>query len=166
MLVDAGRYQGAGVILRGRGVLTAFHVVGNGGEFTLTETDGTRTTSAIVRAWPDKDLALLAFPRSASEGTTLDCSPLIPAEEVMIFGHPIKITWVGRLGRIARRGSPPGMDDFWLIYAMALPGDSGGPALSRDGRLRGIMSRIASHRGLPVSLPLIIPAATICEALA
>ncbi|EFC81839.1 S1C family serine protease [Parafrankia sp. EUN1f] len=141
---------GSGVIVANAGtVLTAGHVVADGGAITLTFSDGTRSTATVASTDPETDTAMLT-PATLPQ-------PVVPATlgsrvevggEVIALGNPLGLTYsvssgvVSGLDRTAatESGELSGLIQF---DAAVNAGSSGGPLLDADGLVVGIVVSIA-----------------------
>lgn len=141
---------GTGVIVTGSGtIVTAHHVVADGGAVSVVFADGTRSAAMVAAADPKNDIAVLA-PATLPE-------TVVPATigggvevgvPVVAIGNPLGLTYsvsagvVSGLDRPAKtdRGRFSGLIQF---DAAANPGSSGGPLLDANGAVIGIMISIA-----------------------
>lgn len=150
---DAERGTGTGVLIVAEGlVLTNYHVIEGMDRLTVTFFDGTDSEARLMRAMPEKDLALLRVakvPDDAEPATLGASGDLRPGDEVVAVGFPFSIGpsvsagVVSGLDRVFRApdGRPPltGMIQF---DAAANPGNSGGPLITMNGEVVGIVTAI------------------------
>ncbi|MBE3205964.1 MULTISPECIES: S1C family serine protease [Parafrankia] len=144
---------GSGVIVAGDGtVLTASHVVTDGGAISLTFSDGTRSTATVASTDPETDTAMLTpatLPRPVVPATL--GSRVEVGGEVIALGNPLGLTFsvssgvVSGLDRTAPSTATESGELSGLIQfdAAVNAGSSGGPLLDADGLVVGIVVSIA-----------------------
>jgi putative serine protease PepD len=141
---------GSGVIITDTGiVLTANHVIADGGSISILFVDGTRAAATVAFANPKIDIATL-IPRKLPE-------VVVPAilgggvavgSDVVAIGNPLGLrasTTTGIVSGLNRRtnakaGSLSGLIQF---DAAVNPGSSGGPLLNSQGLVVGVVVSIA-----------------------
>ncbi|MFC3304534.1 S1C family serine protease [Ottowia pentelensis] len=151
--VELGRGIGTGVVIRDNGtILTNLHVVQEAEKITVTFADGTESPAGIVNVQPDNDMAVLRaskLPDDLQAATMRSTGDLQPGDEVVAIGFPFGIGpsvssgVVSGLGRAFR--SPEGgqiMSNLIQFDAAANPGNSGGPLITMDGQVVGIVTAI------------------------
>jgi S1-C subfamily serine protease len=141
---------GTGVIVTGSGtIVTAHHVIADGGAVSVVFSDGTRSAARVVAADPKNDIATLA-PATLPE-------PVVPATiggsaevgaPVVAIGNPLGLTYSVSAGVISGLDRPANTDrgrfsGLIQFDAAANPGSSGGPLLDAYGAVIGIMISIA-----------------------
>lgn len=141
---------GSGVIVNDTGlVLTAHHVVADGGTISIVFVDGTKATATIAAANPKTDIATLTpgklpevvVPAVLGGGVTV-------GSDVVAIGNPLGLRAstttgiVSGLGRSTKTttGRLSGLIQF---DAAVNPGSSGGPLLDARGLLVGVVVSIA-----------------------
>jgi putative serine protease PepD len=141
---------GSGAIVTEMGtVLTAHHVVSDGGSINILFSDGTKTTAAIAAANPKKDIAILA-PKKLPDvvvPATLG-GGLEVGSDVVAIGNPLGLrdsTTTGIVSGLNRStktkaGTLSGLIQF---DAAVNPGSSGGPLLNSQGLVVGVVVSIA-----------------------
>jgi S1-C subfamily serine protease len=148
---------GAGVVLNAQGlVLTALHVVDDGGRIQVQFADGTRATARVVRRQPENDIAVLGVDRLPQV--------VVPAvlggvanvgDAVFPVGNPLGLPGsltagvVSALGRSIGTGAGRSLKGLIQFDAAVNPGNSGGPLLDRDGHVVGIVTALANPSGQP-----------------
>jgi len=141
---------GSGVIVTDTGtVLTAHHVVSGGGDISIVFADGTKTSGTIAAAYPKIDIAALT-PKKLPEvvvPAALGGSVAV-GSDVVAIGNPLGLrdsTTTGIVSGLSRTtrtkaGSLSGLIQF---DAAVNPGSSGGPLLSTQGLVVGVVVSIA-----------------------
>jgi S1-C subfamily serine protease len=162
---------GTGVVVVDSGVvLTNLHVVQGSEIVRLTFDDGTESDATIQAVQADRDLAVLqadALPDDLQPATVRTSSDLLPGETVVAVGFPFGIgpsVSVGVVSGLNREfKSPEGEQEVTNLIqfdAAANPGNSGGPLVTLDGEVVGIVTGIlnpTSHRtfaGIGFAVPI------------
>ena len=162
---------GTGVVIVDKGViLTNLHVVSGARIIRLTFDDGTESDATITGVQAERDLAVLqadVVPDDLHAATLRTSSDLLPGETVVAVGFPFGIGpsvssgVVSGLGRAFK--SPEGeqeIDNLIQFDAAANPGNSGGPLVTLNGEVVGIVTGIlnpTSHRtfvGIGFAVPI------------
>ncbi len=153
--LDRGRDSGtgSGVVINEDGtVLTSLHVVIGAERILLTFHDGSESEARLVGARPDKDLAVLRarrLPDDLQPATLRPTADLAPGDEVVAVGFPFGIgpsvsagivSGLGRDHRAGQAGAP--LTNLIQFDAAANPGNSGGPLVTMDGQVVGIVAAI------------------------
>ncbi|MBP7567666.1 MAG: trypsin-like peptidase domain-containing protein [Burkholderiaceae bacterium] len=144
---------GTGVVIVDKGViLTNLHVVSGSDQIKVTFADGLETTASIVGVQPENDLAVLQahkIPDDLQAATLRSTADLIPGEQVAAVGFPFGIGPSASAGVVSglKRSfrSPEGkqeMSNLIQFDAAANPGNSGGPLVTMDGEVVGIVTAI------------------------
>lgn len=144
---------GSGVVIVDSGViLTNLHVVAGANRIELTFHDGTRSGALMTGAQIHNDLAVLQaqkLPDDLHAATLRSTAELQPGDGVVAVGFPFGIGpsvssgVVSGLKRSFR--SPEGkqqMGNLIQFDAAANPGNSGGPLVTLDGEVVGIVTAI------------------------
>ena len=156
--LNEGRSIGSGVVIVDDGmILTNLHVVASAKRITVMFHDGSESEALLVRAWPENDLAVLKAKRIPDDlpAATLGSSAnLRPGDEVVAVGFPFGI------GPSVSAGVVSGLDRVFLspkgkrvltrliqFDAAANPGNSGGPLVTMEGEVVGIVTAILSPNG-------------------
>lgn len=150
---DVERSVGTGVVIVDKGViLTNLHVVRDAETIKVTFSDGLESIATITGVQAENDLAVLQaeeIPDDLSAATMRSTADLAPGDQVMAVGHPFGIGpsasagIVSGLDRTFR--SPEGkqmMSNLIQFDAAANPGNSGGPLVTMDGAVVGIVTAI------------------------
>ena len=144
---------GTGVVIIDKGViLTNLHVVHGADRIKVVFYDGLEATATITGVQAENDLAVLQaakIPDDMIAATMRSTSDLAPGDKVLAVGFPFGIGpsasggVVSGLGRVFR--SPEGRQEMRNLIqfdAAANPGNSGGPLVTMDGEVVGIVTAI------------------------
>jgi S1-C subfamily serine protease len=144
---------GTGVVIIDKGViLTNLHVVSGADHIKVIFHDGLESKATITGVQAENDLAVLQaakIPDDMIAATMRSTSDLAPGDKVMAVGFPFGIGpsasggVVSGLGRVFR--SPEGKQEMRNLIqfdAAANPGNSGGPLVTMDGEVVGIVTAI------------------------
>jgi S1-C subfamily serine protease len=147
------RSLGTGVVIKDDGtILTNLHVVWGAKKVRVTFANGHESEAQMVGAQPENDLAVLkarSLPDDLEPATMRSTGDLAPGDQVVAVGHPFGIGpsvsagVVSGLGREFR--SPEGqhaLTNLIQFDAAANPGNSGGPLVTMDGHVVGIVTAI------------------------
>ncbi len=150
---DDKRSVGSGVVVVDKGViLTNLHVVSGAKRITVTFADGLEAEAHILNVMPEHDLAVLQarkLPDDLQAATMRSTGDLQPGDRVTAIGFPFGIGpsvshgVVSGLKREFR--SPEGkriLTNLIQFDAAANPGSSGGPLVTDDGEVVGIVTAI------------------------
>jgi S1-C subfamily serine protease len=149
--VEAG--VGTGVVIVDKGViLTNLHVVSGADHVKVTFFDGLESTASISGVQPENDLAVLQahkIPDDMIAATMRSTGDLQPGDKVVAVGYPFGIGPSASAGIVSglKRSfrSPEGkqeMNNLIQFDAAANPGNSGGPLVTMDGEVVGIVTAI------------------------
>ena len=147
------RSVGTGVVIVDKGIiLTNLHVVQGADVIHITFADGMTTTASITGAQPENDLAVLQahkIPDDMIAATMRSTADLRPGDQVMAVGYPFGIGPSASSGIVSglKRTfkSPDGQQEMRNLIqfdAAANPGNSGGPLVTMDGEVVGIVTAI------------------------
>lgn len=151
----AGRGIGLGtgvVIMENGTILTNLHVVQGARRIRVTFADGHESEARLMSTDPGNDLAVLravSIPDDLQPATMRSTGDLMPGDEVVAAGFPFGIGpsvsagVVSGLKRAFR--SPDGqqvMSNLIQFDAAANPGNSGGPLITMEGEVVGIVTAI------------------------
>ncbi len=146
------RSTGTGVVIVDNGtILTNLHVVVGARRIKVTFFDGHESEASMVGAQPENDLAVLrakSIPDDLVAATMRGTGDLLPGDEVLAVGFPFGIgpsASAGVVSGLKRQfRAPEGVRLTNLIQfdAAANPGNSGGPLVTMDGSVVGIVTAI------------------------
>ena len=144
---------GTGVVIVDKGlILTNLHVVQGAARLKVTFANGQQSDATLINVQPENDLAVLkaeTVPDDLEAATMRSTGGLRPGDEVIAVGHPFGIgPWVSRgvvSGLKREFRSPEGkrvLSNLIQFDAAANPGNSGGPLVTMDGHVVGIVTAI------------------------
>ncbi len=150
---DVERSVGTGVVIVDSGViLTNLHVVAGAEKISLRFADGTESGASLVSVQPEHDLAVLqakTLPDDLQAATMRSTGDLAPGDQVVAVGFPFGIgpsVSAGVVSGLKRDYmSPQGkrvLTNLIQFDAAANPGNSGGPLVTMDGEVVGIVTAI------------------------
>lgn len=147
------RSVGSGVVIVDKGIiLTNLHVVHGASRIKITYSNGMESEATLINVQPENDLAVLqaaSRPDELEAATMRSTGGLRPGEEVIAIGHPFGIgpsVSQGVVSGLKREfRSPEGrriLTNLIQFDAAANPGNSGGPLVTMDGHVVGIVTAI------------------------
>jgi S1-C subfamily serine protease len=150
---DTEKAVGTGVVIEESGtILTNIHVVAGADRISVTFHDGTKSDAHVVSIQPEDDLAVLktdTIPDDLKPATLRSTRGLNLGDEVVAVGHPFGIGPSVSSGVVSgmRRDyiNPKGkktLTNLIQFDAAANPGNSGGPLVTADGEVVGIVTAI------------------------
>ena len=154
---DAGKFSltgvGTGVVFSEDGMIfTNLHVVAGADDIGVVFADGTESEVELLDAQPENDLAVLrakTLPDDLRPATLRSTRGLKTGDEVLAVGFPFGIgptaTWGVVSGLRREHYSEEGrrnLIDLIQFDAAANPGNSGGPLVTREGDVVGIVTSI------------------------
>ena len=143
--------RGTGVVIIDSGIiLTNLHVVNGMRRIQVTFSDGTDAEAEMIGQRPDQDLAVLqakTLPDDIMPATMRSTAGLRPGDEVVAVGFPFGIGPSASAGVVSglKRDyiSPEGkrmLSNLIQFDAAVNPGNSGGPLVTLDGEVVGIVT--------------------------
>ncbi|NMM10174.1 MAG: trypsin-like serine protease [Polaromonas sp.] len=150
---SAERSVGTGVVIVDKGViLTNLHVVQGAKIIKVTFADGLESIASLTGVQPENDLAVLqahTIPDDLPAATLRSTADLAPGDQVMVVGYPFGIgpsASSGVISGLQRTFRSPGgkqqLSNLIQFDAAANPGNSGGPLVTMDGEVIGIVTAI------------------------
>ena len=144
---------GTGVVIVDKGIiLTNLHVVQGSQSIKIVFADGLETTASVTGTQPENDLAVLQahkIPDDMIAATMRSTADLRPGDQVVAVGFPFGIGPSASAGVVSglKRSfrSPEGKQEMTNLIqfdAAANPGNSGGPLVTMDGQVVGIVTAI------------------------
>lgn len=158
---DEERSVGTGVVILDDGtILTNLHVVAGAKRIGIVFADGHQSEATIVGVRAEHDLAVIrakSIPDDLSAATLRSTADLRLGDEVVAVGFPFGIgpsVTSGVVSGLRREyHSPEGkrlLTNLIQFDAAANPGSSGGPLLTTDGEVVGIVTGILNPAKEPV----------------
>lgn len=164
------RSVGTGVVIVDKGIiLTNLHVVQSAETIKVIFSDGLESTASITGVQPENDLAVLQahkIPDDMIAATMRSTADLAPGDAVLAVGYPFGIGPSASAGVISglKRSfrSPEGkqlMTNLIQFDAAANPGNSGGPLVTMEGEVIGIVTAIfnPNHQRTFVGIAFAVP---------
>lgn len=147
------RSLGTGVVIIDNGtILTNLHVVWGSRKIRVRFANGHESEAVMVGAQPENDLAVLKaldLPDDLEAATMRSTADLQPGDHVIAVGHPFGIGpsvshgVVSGLKREFRsEAGERTLNNLIQFDAAANPGNSGGPLVTMDGQVVGIVTAI------------------------
>lgn len=147
------RGVGTGVVIIDNGtILTNLHVIKGARRIKVTFMDGTESDAIVISTQPNNDLAVLrakTIPDDLAAATLRSTADLAPGDQVLAVGFPFGIGPSASSGIVSglkrEFRSPEGrqaMTNLIQFDAAANPGNSGGPLVTMDGHVVGIVTAI------------------------
>jgi S1-C subfamily serine protease len=163
------RSTGTGVVIIDNGtILTNLHVVVGSKRIRVTFYDGHESEATMIGAQPENDLAVLrakSIPDDLQAATMRGTSDLFPGDEVLAVGFPFGIGPSASSGVISglkrQFRAPEGerLTNLIQFDAAANPGNSGGPLVTMDGSVVGIVTAILNpgEQGTFIGIGFAVP---------
>ena len=151
-------------------IVTNYHVIEKGREFTVTFGGDTTYPAKVVGVAPNKDLAVLKVEAPEDLLFPLELgrsADLAVGQKVMAVGNPFGLDHtltVGVVSALGREWTSPGgrtIKDVIQTDAAINPGNSGGPLLDSRGRLIGVNMSIISPSGAFAGIGFSVPVDTV-----
>jgi S1-C subfamily serine protease len=147
------RGVGTGVVIIDNGtILTNLHVVAGAKRIQVTFADGLESEARLINVMPEHDLAVLRAQRIPDDliaATMRGTGDLSPGDHVLAVGFPFGIgpsASAGVVSGLKREfRSPEGervLTNLIQFDAAANPGNSGGPLVTMEGEVVGIVTAI------------------------
>ncbi len=149
------RSLGTGVVIIDNGtILTNLHVVWGSRKIRVRFANGHESEAVMVGAQPENDLAVLkalSLPDDLEAATMRSTADLRPGDHVIAVGHPFGIgpsvsygvvSGLKREFRSEDGDSDKKLTNLIQFDAAANPGNSGGPLVTMDGQVVGIVTAI------------------------
>jgi len=144
---------GTGVVIVDKGIiLTNLHVIADAKKVGVIFADGTESEATVIATQPENDLAVLqakTIPDDLKAATLRSTKDLALGDEVVTVGFPFGIgpsVTSGVVSGLRREyRSPEGkrlLTNLIQFDAAANPGNSGGPLVTMDGAVVGIVTGI------------------------
>jgi S1-C subfamily serine protease len=164
------RGVGSGVVIIDNGtILTNLHVINGAKRVKVTFSDGLESDAVVLSTQPENDLAVLRakrIPDDLTAATLRSTTDLAPGDQVIAVGFPFGIgpsVSAGVVSGLKREfRSPEGqqmLTNLIQFDAAANPGNSGGPLVTMDGEVVGIVTAILnpSHQRVFIGIGFAVP---------
>lgn len=146
---------GSGVIIKGKYVLTASHVVNIADRIRVHTASGDMYAAKTISSVPLADLAIIEIinPLGDLKSATIGDSDAVSiGEEVFVIGAPYGLSQTLTVGHFSGRRLSEGKQvllatEFLQTDAPINRGNSGGPMFNTKGEIIGIVSHISSTSG-------------------
>ena len=161
---------GTGVVIIDNGtILTNLHVINGAKRIKVSFMDGSESDAIVLSTQPENDLAVLrakTIPDDLESATMRSTADLAPGDQVLAVGFPFGIgpsASAGVVSGLKREfRSPEGrqtLTDLIQFDAAANPGNSGGPLVTMDGEVVGIVTAILnpSHQRTFIGIGFAVP---------
>lgn len=156
--IETDRGVGTGVVVQDDGtILTNLHVVAGSERTIVVFADGTESDADVIGVQPENDLAVIRarqLPDDLLPATLRSTSGLREGDRVIAVGYPFGIGPSVSAGVISGMGreyvteeGEPALTGLIQFDAAANPGNSGGPLVTEDGEVVGIVTAILNHSG-------------------
>lgn len=167
---DVIKGVGTGVVILDKGViLTNLHVVDGAERVQVTFADGTVSEARVINVQPQNDLAVL---QAKTIPDDLVAANLRPSRDLAMGDHVVAVGFPFGIGPSASAGivsglkreyrSPEGnkiLSNLIQFDAAANPGNSGGPLVTMDGEVVGIVTAILNpgDQGVFIGIGFAVP---------
>lgn len=144
--------EGSGFVYSTDRVMTNAHVVA-GTRSVVVEAGGTRHSAKVVVYDPARDLAVLYSPGLGVPPLRFAARQAISGSDAIVVGFPLDGPFDSQPARIRELRDLPGRDiydsakidrEIYTIRALVRSGNSGGPLLSADGAVLGVVFAAAA----------------------
>jgi len=147
------RGVGSGVVIVDKGIiLTNLHVVAGADQIRVVFFDGTESEATLIGVQAEDDLAVIkakTIPDDLAAATLRSTADLLPGDQVVAVGFPFGIGPSASAGVVSglkrEYRSPEGkrlLTNLIQFDAAVNPGNSGGPLVTADGEVVGIVTGI------------------------
>jgi S1-C subfamily serine protease len=175
---DTVKGVGTGVVIVDRGViLTNLHVVDGAERVQVIFADGTESEASVIGTQPENDLAVLqakTIPDDLTPATLRSTQDLAVGDEVIAVGFPFGIgpsASAGIISGLKRAYRSPehkrALTNLIQFDAAATPGNSGGPLVTMDGEVVGIVTAILnpSEQSVFIGIGFAVPIENAASAI-
>lgn len=146
------RIEGSGFVYAANRVMTNAHVVA-GTRSVSVEVDGDRHSGRVVVYDPARDLAVIYVPGLTSPVMRFADRPADTGANAIVLGYPLDGPYDARSARVREVSEITGPNiyssgdvtrEVYTIRALVRSGNSGGPLVSADGRVLGVIFAAAA----------------------
>ena len=146
------KIEGSGFVFAAQRVMTNAHVVA--GTDNVTVQDGTRSRNGRVVVYDaEKDLAVIYVPGLTARPLSFASTAGRSGDDAIVLGYPLDGPFDAEPARIRDQGPIKGPDiydarnvtrDIYTIRGLVRSGNSGGPLISADGAVLGVIFAAAA----------------------
>src|SRR5438552_9800636 len=175
---DTVKGVGTGVVIVDRGIiLTNLHVVDGAERVQVVFADGTESEASVIGLQPENDLAVLqakTIPDDLMPATLRSTQDLAVGDQVIAVGFPFGIgpsASAGIISGLKRAYRSPehkrALTNLIQLDAAANPGNSGGPLVTMDGEVVGIVTAILnpSEQSVFIGIGFAVPIENAASAI-
>ena len=161
VLIRTNEGGGTGFIVSSDGlIVTALHVVEGASDVAIKTQQGVTYNEVILLAKDERrDIAILKVAASSLPAVVLADEELSPGDEVIVIGNPLAVE---ELQVSVSTGILSGIRNLnkdtkvLQITAPISPGNSGGPVLSKNGKVIGVISfKLVKGEALNFAIPIV-----------
>ncbi|MFG1605848.1 MarP family serine protease [Actinoplanes sp. NPDC049265] len=146
------RIEGSGFVYADERVMTNAHVVAGTREIEV-ETSSGRLDGTVVVYDPKRDLAVIYVPGLRAPRLNFVDKPAATGQNAIVLGYPLDGPYDAQSARVSDVGNVPGPDiyeagevnrEIYTIRALVRSGNSGGPLITPNGRVLGVIFAAAA----------------------
>jgi len=151
---ECGRgIEGSGFLYAPHRVLTNAHVVAGARSVELEQPNGDTLAAKVVLYDPSRDVAVLAVPGLNAPRLAFSPQDAKTGDPALVVGYPQNGPYTVRSARVRAKQTAAGTDIYghggidrsiYSVRAVVRAGNSGGPLLSYDGTVYGVVFATAS----------------------
>jgi S1-C subfamily serine protease len=147
--------EGSGFVFANNRIMTNAHVVAGVLSPTVQTTDGRSLHARVVLFDPQRDLAVLQVPNLGVTPLEFD-GPISRGQSTIVVGYPENGPFNAVAARVRSVQNARGPDIYqnqevtrqiYALFSTIRPGNSGGPLLTPDGRVAGVVFAAAVDNG-------------------
>jgi S1-C subfamily serine protease len=168
--------QGTGFVFAPHHLMTNAHVVAGVRSLTVSQSDGTEYDATVVLYDPQRDIAVLYVPHLEVQPMSF-AGPVNGQANAVVVGYPQGGPFTPVAARVRERLKARGPNiyqsaqltrEIYSLYARVKPGNSGGPLLSPQGAVLGVVFAASLDRddtGYALTAAEVAPDATAGKSL-
>jgi S1-C subfamily serine protease len=146
------RIEGTGFVYDDERVMTNAHVVAGTKSVKVETNSGTRNGRVVVYD-PERDLAVIYVPGLSAPVLKFAAKPAPSGADAVVLGYPLDGPFDAQSGRVREVRNITGPDiydsgrvtrEVYTIKALVRSGNSGGPLMSSDGTVLGVIFAAAA----------------------
>jgi S1-C subfamily serine protease len=147
------RIEGSGFVYAPEHVLTNAHVVAGTTSVAVKDEEGDRHSARVVAYDPERDLAVLYVPGFGAPALRLADDEVHTGADAIVLGYPLDGPYNAQAARVRDVGNITGPDiydeqrvtrEVYTIRALVRSGNSGGPLITPNGRVLGVIFAAAA----------------------